>query len=504
MKLKDLLRFDDIVIQCHNNPDADAIASGFGLFRYLELNGKKPRLIYGGNTRIEKPNLVLMKEKLDIPIKYVKDLQNPELIITVDCLFGERNVFPFKADNYAAIDHHNVTAPTGAMAEIRSSYGSCSSVIADMYAKEGLDYNDYPDVATALYYGLYMDTNGFSEVSQAPDRDLRDEAIYDNVLIQLLKNTNLSLAELNMAGDALNNVIYNSEYRFAITEAKTARPETDGYISDPNILGFISDLVLQTEGVDVCVVYGKTSCNEIRLSVRSCTNIMSAKEIAAAITNGNGGGHTQKAGGSFDISLAENKAISGYIIAKIIETFDKYEILSADNIDISAFSLSEYRKLPQVMKYTLSTDILPAGNRICVRTLEADFNIETAEDIYIMISKNGSVYPITKEKFNSTYCPGDSEFSFDGEYEPRVLALKNGQMISQQNNLLSSAKTCVSKQGTNILAAELNHCVKLYTKWDKNNYMRGETGDFIAVRKDDSTDVYIVKRSQFEAIYEKV
>lgn len=196
-----------------------------------------------------------------------------------------------------------------------------------------------------------MDTNGFSEVSQAPDRDLRDNAVYDGILIQLLKNTNLSLAELNMAGDALNNVIYNSDYKFAITEAKA-----DSYISDPNILGFISDLVLQKEGVDICIVYGKTTSNQMKLSVRSCTNIMSAKEIAAAVTN---------------------------------------------------------------------------GNRICVRTLEADFNIESSDNIYLMILKSGSVYPITKEKFERTYSLCDSDFIFDGEYEPRVFTLKDGEMISQ-------------------------------------------------------------------------
>ena len=36
--LKHLLHYDDIVIQVHHNPDADAIASGFALCRYLEKN----------------------------------------------------------------------------------------------------------------------------------------------------------------------------------------------------------------------------------------------------------------------------------------------------------------------------------------------------------------------------------------------------------------------------------------------------------------------------------
>ena len=32
MRLKDLLSFNDIVIQCHDNPDADALGSGYALF----------------------------------------------------------------------------------------------------------------------------------------------------------------------------------------------------------------------------------------------------------------------------------------------------------------------------------------------------------------------------------------------------------------------------------------------------------------------------------------
>ena len=36
MRLKDLLRFKNIVIQCHDNPDADALASGYALKWFFE------------------------------------------------------------------------------------------------------------------------------------------------------------------------------------------------------------------------------------------------------------------------------------------------------------------------------------------------------------------------------------------------------------------------------------------------------------------------------------
>ena len=60
MKLSELLAYDNIVIQCHDNPDADTIACGFGVYLYLKSKGKEPRLIYGGQNVIRKTNLVML------------------------------------------------------------------------------------------------------------------------------------------------------------------------------------------------------------------------------------------------------------------------------------------------------------------------------------------------------------------------------------------------------------------------------------------------------------
>lgn len=54
LRLGDLLQYDDIAIQCHDNPDADAIASGYGIYTYLKEHGKNPRLLYGGKQVIQK------------------------------------------------------------------------------------------------------------------------------------------------------------------------------------------------------------------------------------------------------------------------------------------------------------------------------------------------------------------------------------------------------------------------------------------------------------------
>ena len=62
LQLKDLEKYDSITIQCHDNPDGDAIASGYGLYSYFKFKEKTVRLIYSGRNRIHKANLQLVED----------------------------------------------------------------------------------------------------------------------------------------------------------------------------------------------------------------------------------------------------------------------------------------------------------------------------------------------------------------------------------------------------------------------------------------------------------
>ncbi len=97
MRLSDLLNYDRIVIQCHNNPDPDALASGFGVWSYLRSRGKEAEFIYGGSEEISKPNLRLMISLFSIPIVHVAELSAPDLLVMTDCQYGEANVQKFEA-----------------------------------------------------------------------------------------------------------------------------------------------------------------------------------------------------------------------------------------------------------------------------------------------------------------------------------------------------------------------------------------------------------------------
>ena len=93
MELADLLGYEDIVIQCHDNPDADALASGYAIMWFFAHNGKDARFIYRGRNKIKKSNLQIMLDELEIPVEYAPDFdEEPDLLITVDCQYGQKNV----------------------------------------------------------------------------------------------------------------------------------------------------------------------------------------------------------------------------------------------------------------------------------------------------------------------------------------------------------------------------------------------------------------------------
>ena len=84
MLLSELLKYDNIVIQCHNNPDADALASGMALSYYLELNDKNYKFIYGGKFKVQKSNLVLMMEELGIEAKYLESKSDADYATNIE------------------------------------------------------------------------------------------------------------------------------------------------------------------------------------------------------------------------------------------------------------------------------------------------------------------------------------------------------------------------------------------------------------------------------------
>lgn len=517
MKLEELLRFDTIVIQCHDNPDADAIASGYGVLTYFQMQGRNARLIYGGSRQIQKSNLVLMTEILKIPIEHVQTLEEePELLLTVDCQYGEKNVQHFSGKTLAVIDHHKVRQKTlPALREIRDNYGACSVIVWDMLCRAGVDVREHERLATALYYGLFMDTGKMQELRHPKDRDLRDQlqfACNESSLFQF-QNSNLSLEELKIAGRALADYDYHPEHRFAIVEAERC---------DPNILGVISDMLIEVDAVDTCIAYCMLE-DGAKISVRSSTRETRADELAAYICAGlgSGGGHPRKSGGYLQESLLIQECEDFYdtmnlerasgsihhlLAQRMVKYFGEQDMIYAGTDQVPDLSREQlYQKKCLPVGYVRATDLYPAGTRVIVRMLEGDLPFTIQEDTYFMIGIEGEVYRNDEAYFLSHNELSDIPYQYTGEcgsmIHEAVSVVGLAGQVSGQKSLVSCARSCVPKKGGFVHAKRLVRRTKVFVSWSES-YFLGEPGDWLVARAEDPADVYIVKAPIFAKSYE--
>ena len=505
MKLKELETYNPITIQCHDNPDPDAIASGYGLYCYFRSKGKDVRLVYSGRNSITKSNLLLMLEKLQIPITYIHPQGDtpfhvPGLLLTVDCQYGAGNVSGIRGDTIAIIDHHQVEIDTVELSEIVPSLGSCATLVWKMLREEGFPLDETEGLGTALYYGLFSDTNQLSEIRNPLDMDMRDSIRYDNGLLSMFRNCNLSLAELEIAGVAMIRYSFNHDYGFAVIKAQPC---------DPNILGLISDFLLQVDVIKTCVVFNETG-DGFKLSVRSCVKEVNASELASYLTEGvgSGGGHYEKAGGFISLKLFQRmypgQHAEAYFSNRLIQYFNSFQLIYAGTYEADLDSMELYRKKKLPLGYVKMDEVLPVGTPIMIRTLEGDMNLQVDEDLYIMIGIKGEAYANKREKFlknnRPTQEPYDLEkYAVSADYVPTVKNRINGQTLV----LTDYAKVCVPTGEVCIYARQLDSGVKIFTAWDPDRYMLGKPGDYLAVREYDHQDVYVIERDVFGKSYER-
>ena len=142
--LRNLGQYKNICLQCHDNPDADSIAAAFGLYCYFVQQGCRPTMIYGGEEKIKKRNLLWLISECKIPIEHRTAPIFADILVAVDCQFTNLNVTSFAAERTAVIDHHVVNTPPYENVVIWDTYQSCSPMVWQILTEEGFDLSSAP------------------------------------------------------------------------------------------------------------------------------------------------------------------------------------------------------------------------------------------------------------------------------------------------------------------------------------------------------------------------
>lgn len=288
-KLLEILKGHRVFIQTHNFPDPDAIASAFGIQEFLKKFGIHAEICYDG--KIEKITALSMLEAFKIRILNISDITDmtaDDYIITVDAQKLNANITDFIGDEVACIDHHKTYNHCSYLYKDIRMVGSCSSIIADYFFQSGIEMS--ADVATALLYGLKMDTERLSRGVTDFDVDIfsRLFKIADRELLTRLESNSMEFSDLKAYGTAIENIQVYGRIGFAYIPFNCP----DGLIA------MICDFILDLDEIDFSVVYSLRE-DGIKFSVRSALAGLDAGNIIRKAFEdiGSGGGHATMAGG---------------------------------------------------------------------------------------------------------------------------------------------------------------------------------------------------------------
>ncbi|MDR1143210.1 MAG: DHH family phosphoesterase [Spirochaetaceae bacterium] len=304
---------DEVFIQPHNVPDPDAIASSLGLYYLLSLRGiQKLAIVY--DQEIEKANSLRMLELFKVPMIPASEaatLGTEDWAVLVDAQKGNANITDLPTDEVAAIDHHEYKGNQGYRFEdIRPEAGSCSAIVADWFFENNVEPPRI--VATALLYGIFMDTDNLTRGASDLDINMfyRLYSLSDIDMIVELKGNEISVRDLELYAEAFKTVEIYDELGFLRLKS----------VND-SLLGAAGDIVVSVSGVNIVVAYAIRDTG-VKISVRSTCDGVKANDLIRYLTDGCGvgGGHDNMAGG-----FIPNENISS---SRVLDTFIKHRAIA--------------------------------------------------------------------------------------------------------------------------------------------------------------------------------
>lgn len=289
-----ILKYDNIVLTGHKDPDLDSLGSCLGLFEIVSNMDKNAYLFLNNSLNEYNSNIVnsldlLSKHKKKISIlneDKLNKLDGKTLVIILDVNIKERLEYPklIEEYDYIVLDHHiknkNYLKNSLYMYD-NSNLSSVCELITYFTSYNNVNLNDI--ISTILLSGIEIDTNGFN--LKTTSNTYRAAAILmdmgaDTILKQeLLKESKDEY--IKRANSIRNSFMVTENIAMCIITAQTTQMD----------LAVISEELLTFEHVEASFTIGKIDKNTVGVSARSLGNI----DVLSIIKKLGGGGHKSNA-----------------------------------------------------------------------------------------------------------------------------------------------------------------------------------------------------------------
>ena len=280
----------------HNNPDPDAISSAMGLKEIAFSVGVKAEILYKGEIGHHENKAFV--NLLDVELDESKDFKPSDYkkIAMIECAVpGVNNLLPPNTQVSIIIDHHqaDIEEVKAEFADIRPNIGATATIMTKYL--QDLEIQINTELATALLYGIKVDTNDFQRNTDPADLTaaayLYPLANHD--ILSKIESPSRSTEEIDILGEAIKNREITGSYLISNV----------GTIRNRDSLAQAADYLLTLEGITTTVIFGLAE-DHIFVSGRTRDlRVNIGKVMQDAFGADKGGGHATLAGAQIPLGV---------------------------------------------------------------------------------------------------------------------------------------------------------------------------------------------------------
>ena len=287
-----------LAVVAHDNPDPDAIASAIALVRIAEFAGVDAEACYYGDiSHQENRALVNLLELEMVDLDPEADPRETYggFALVDHSRPGVNDSLPEDIHPAVVIDHHPPRMPVDAeFVDLRSDVGATSTLLTKYLDRFGVDFEGR--VATALLYGIRIDTRDFTrEVSEADfDAAALLSGHADADVLARVESPTVGPEVF----DTLARAIDEREQRGSTVASCV------GEIRDRDALAQAAEQLLNMEGVTTTLVYGYRDATVYVSGRARGADIDLGETLREALDQiGSAGGHADMAGAQIPLGI---------------------------------------------------------------------------------------------------------------------------------------------------------------------------------------------------------